>query len=162
MIKQKPETYFELLKAAKAKAKTQKALTTFLREHQFVFVENHILEHYETKLNILPKHQRYNFMVIQNSDESYDDTLAFGFKLKGHIPDKIQVYFNYNFLETWMVPLGVVMKNFRKLKIGYKYNQDMPFKLRRLWKSEHEKLMADPTLKPSEFYKEWADHVTIL
>jgi len=161
MAKFNLDQYYDIYKNAKSKAKTQKKLTDFLREHQFVFIENHILETYKTKLNILPKHERYNFMVIQLKDGSLDDALAFGIKLKGKIPDKVHIYLNYAYLETWVVPLGVGTKNFKKMVLKYKYDQTMPPDLRRKWKTENEKLKKNRLLAPSAMYLKWEDHVTI-
>lgn len=146
------DDYHSIYVGAKRKTKTQLTLSAFLREHSFKYVENHILEHYKTKLNIKPQHEKWNFLVIELSDGTYDDFLAFGIKLKGKHSPKVHVYLNYHFLETWEVPIGVDHKNWRKPKHRFKYSAGMPYEDRKAWKLEHTRLETGKQDKPSKFY----------
>lgn len=156
------DDYFNLYTNAVKKCKNQVKLSQFLREHNFKYVENHILEELETKLNILPKHERWNFMVIECLDGSYDDFLAFGIKLKGKHSEKVHIYFNYHYLETLKVEVGVDHKNWRKPKMYTKFEAVVPRERRKEWSNEHKKVLADPEYRGTKFYRRNKKNVTFI
>lgn len=153
------DEYADILTKAKKK-KNIHDMTLFLREHRYMFVNKEIIEGLKLDIQVLPKHQKYSFMVLCLKDLDYDVKLALGVKLVGHPTERVHVYINGRYWETFIMPIGKVKENFRKKKIYTIFPKAMNYDQRAAWRKEHQKTSKNPEkYPPTKFYLKWKDQV---
>lgn len=146
---------------------SQEKLITFLRNHNFRFIESDIItefnEELKEKVNIKPIHHKFQFMIrlvkeAKNPlNDRYDHRLIFGIKLRGTKIEKVVVYLFGKFKTKKEIPWDNAKKiNFKKVEKMVVFPAYMDYDERKKWRIEHRKVEIaqerEQEYKPSKFY----------
>lgn len=167
----------DLLRQAKAKAKTQEKLIEFLREFNFRFVATDVVldnaVDHPDQLTLKDNHHGYQWMVRlvkeakDPANDKYDWRLVFGIKFLGETVEKVQVYLWGKYEKTWTVPWEQPKKiNFKRVEKVYSFPEFMDYADRKRWRKENRQRIAAeekglPMPEATKFFEKWTPYVKV-
>lgn len=172
------EPLLDLIKTVEAKAKTQEQLIAILREYNFMFVSQDIVQDIATPEQITLREKDvqagYQYMVRRIKEakdpakDRFDWRLTFGIKIIGEQMQLVQVY-------LWgkrdhYIKLGWEKKNinFKKVEQFSSFPEPMTYDERKRWRLEHRKWdkateggKNPEKFETSKFYNRWKPYIKV-
>jgi len=161
------DTREELLNSVMGVAKDQDELIMLLREQGFKFVMWDFLSTFDFEtLNIKERHKnKYQWMIrcqkkARNpKSDRYDPMLIFGIQLLDEHNEKVVVYLNGEFRESFKVSVPTKPKEVFKKTGMIKFPHFMTEEEREKFRYEQRLYEADPEKKQSKFFLRWKPYV---
>ena len=147
--------YADIYVNALKKTKHQMQLTSYLRDFSFIFMSFETLKFLELPVAIKDEHYNYSFMIRRTPEGEYDPKMVFCFKLLSKKSRAIHIYVNGNYMATWDVPFIEYGTNFKKVKMTWKFPEQMSYDERKVWRGEHVKAIKDLSYKAKPLYYTW-------
>lgn len=148
------------------KAPSQEKLIISLRGYDFRFMMRETLAE-KGIVNIRDHDEKYQWMVrvVNESIGKYDLRLVVGIKILGKKLDRVKLYAEGEYQQTFKIPWEKQSGyNFKKVTRKHSFPDELTYDERRAWRKEHRKMLAIQAkglpFYPSAFYSKWAPLVT--